>query len=806
MDSHYKVGWIEAGAADGQYLRIGTVLGRPRGTGNVAMISAKAQQYQRIGNDVYRPVILLALSVVAVLALVTTVMVSQVDAMSRRLQQQVALQAYTNRFGEYAAVVQPRIGSDVAVRHLAIRFDAEWAEHDLAQYFHDRNGIARLFVLDADDRLMFAARDGVRAPGTLYRPLASAVADILPRLRAAEAARDKLSSSRDFHLSMNHPVQAGNVAIDQGQTYILTATLVQPDFGRALPPGRRAPVVITALPFDDRMLARFGAHHLAVDLKVDRNFAETSTRAVLPLRDARGRAIAALSWTPRRPGSELFARLEWPIAAMLLILAMLGWSLVRQTTSYAKGLIRSEARARHLAFHDTLTQLPNRALMFERLHQMRALARRSPLDIAVHCLDLDRFKEVNDTLGHPAGDALIRATAGRLAGLLRETDTVARLGGDEFVILQPHTTATGASYLAERIIAAFRQPFDIDGTMVEIGCSIGITLIVDPEILDSEVLRQADLALYSSKEAGRNRATFFEPEMDAALRLRRQMETDLREALASDRLHMVYQPQVDADRNIVGIEALVRWNHPEKGMIPPNVFVVLAEDSGLIGQLGEFTVRRVFEETGHWRGVPVAINVSALQLRAPGFMAMITRLVAEHAILPANYEFEITETVLLGDDAATRDNIAVLKQEGFAIALDDFGTGYSSLSSLQRFAIDKIKIDRAFVRNLDGDDTDAITLVDAIIKLARALKLEVIAEGVETERQRQRLIACGCTRFQGFLFARPISVAALDALIHPTGPASGAAAAVHGRSRQRTPIATNDGDMAMRVPRAGGSL
>jgi diguanylate cyclase (GGDEF)-like protein len=736
------------------------------------MNNAKAQKDQRSGPGIYRPVFLLALAVLVVLALVTTVMVSQFDAMSRQLQKQAALQAYTNRFGEYAAVVQPRIGSDEAVRRLAIRFDANWAEHDLAHYFNDRNGINRLFVLGADDRLIFAARDGVRAPGTLYRPLAGAVADILPRLRTAEAARVQLSPGRDYYALIDRPIQAGNIAIDHGQAYIVTATLVQPDFGRAMPPGRRAPVVITALPFDERILSRLGARHLVANMRVDRNFNETPTRVVLPLRDVRGRAVAALSWTPRRPGSELFARLEWPLAAMFLILAMLGWSLVRQTTGYAKGLILSEARARHLAFHDTLTQLPNRALMFERLNQMRALARRSPLEIAVHCLDLDRFKEVNDTLGHPVGDALIRAVARRLAGLLRDTDTVARLGGDEFVILQPHTTATGASHLAERIIAAFRRPFDVDGAMVEIGCSIGITLIADPETLASEVLRQADLALYGSKEGGRNRATFFEPEMDAALRLRRQMEMDLREALAGDLLHMVYQPQVDADRNVVGVEALVRWDHPENGLIPPNVFVVLAEDCGLIGPLGEFTVRRVFEETGHWRGVPVAINVSALQLRAPGFMAMITRLVAEHAILPANYEFEITETVLLGDDAATRDNIAVLKQEGFAIALDDFGTGYSSLSSLQRFAIDKIKIDRAFVRNLDGDDVEAMTLVDAIIKLARALKLEVIAEGVETELQRQRLIACGCTRFQGFLFARPMNVEAVVGLVDTAGVAA----------------------------------
>jgi len=396
---------------------------------------------------------------------------------------------------------------------------------------------------------------------------------------------------------------------------------------------------------------------------------------------------------------------------------------------------------------------------------LRSLARRSGMDVAVLCLDRDRFKEVNDTLGHPAGDTLVRAAGRRLANLLRDTDTVARVGGDEFVILQPHSGAPGAAHLAERIINAFDRPFDIDGQVVEIGCSIGITIINDPDISASEVLRQADLALYCSKEKGRNRATFFEPEMDAALRIRRQLEMDLREALNEEMLHMVYQPQVDAQGRMRGVEALVRWNHPEKGLIPPNAFVVLAEESGLIAQLGAFTVGRVFAETRNWHGVPVAINVSALQLRSPNFMAMISRLVAQHAIDPRQYEFEITETVLLGDDAATRDNIATLKQEGFAIALDDFGTGYSSLSSLQRFAVDRIKIDRAFVRNLDDEDEDAIRLIQAIIQLAQALDLDVIAEGVETEGQRARLLECGCDHFQGFLFSRPVSAEALGQMI-----------------------------------------
>ncbi len=716
------------------------------------------------GSEVVRPVFLLAITVLGVLALIIAVMVYQFDMVSYQMQTQTAQQGYHNRLSETAALVQGKVANDQGLRHLALRFDPDWAESDMARPLYDRNGFTWAAVLDGANRPVFVAENGVaRSVRALPSTLARAVADMLPAIRAAEQGRNARSGAIGSHTP--EPVQQTSIAWHGGQLHIVTATLVQGEAGLTLPSGTRAPVVISALPFDGRLLARFGARHLVSDLQV-RPFVDRQAQVtVLPLYDVQGRQQAALTWQTSRPGTELFARMKWPLVSMLGILMMLGWSLARQSSRYARGLIQSEARARHLAFHDALTELPNRVLMLERLNQLRAIARRSQLDVAVHCLDLDRFKEVNDTLGHPAGDALIRATAARLQSLLRETDTVARLGGDEFVILQPHTIAAGASHLAQRIIDAFAEPFVIEGQHVRIGCSIGITLICDAATPATEVLRQADLALYASKEAGRNRFTFFETEMDNAFKLRRALEADLREALAQDALHMVYQPQVDMAGRIVGVEALVRWNHPTRGAIAPTVFVALAEEAGLIASLGEYTVRRVFEDTRDMAGLLVAINVSALQLRSPDFMASVTRLVAEFGIDPAHYEFEITETVLLGDDAATRDTIAVLKQEGFAIALDDFGTGYSSLSSLQRFAVDRIKIDRSFVRNIDGGDADALTLIDAIIRLAHALDLEVIAEGVETIAERDHLIAGGCERFQGYLFAKPLLLSDLKALL-----------------------------------------
>ena len=736
------------------------------------MNSTGTPRAERARAGVYGPVIALAAAVLAVLTLVVTVMVNQFDDVALSMQTHTAERGYRNRLASFASLVQPRFESEEAARHMALGFDPEWVERNLARYLFDRNNITRLMVLDGHDAPLFLAHDGRRVDAALTgRGYGDALRQLVKRTREAE--KSVVPAGRG---ALTQSIQFTNIVYLDNRLYAMTATLVRPDRvapSAALDP---APIAVTMAPFDGPVLSMFGVDKLVRHFHVTRDLRERSDTAILPLQDLNGKVVAGLAWDRSKPGTNLLVRLMWPMVAMTGLLLLLGASLARQTHRYARGLILSEARARHLAFHDTLTQLPNRALMFERLNQLRSLARRSGMDVAVLCLDLDRFKEVNDTLGHPAGDALIRAAARRLSNLLRESDTVARLGGDEFVILQPHSGAAGAAHLAERIINAFQNPFEVEGHMVEIGCSIGITIINDPELSASEVLRQADLALYCSKEKGRNRATFFELEMDAALRIRREMEVDLREALNAETLHMVYQPQVDAEGRLVGVEALVRWNHPKKGPIPPNSFVLLAEESGLIGQLGAFTVGRVFAETRDWKGVPVAINVSALQLRSPNFMAMISRLVAEHAIDPRQYEFEITETVLLGDDTATRDNIAVLKQEGFAIALDDFGTGYSSLSSLQRFAVDRIKIDRAFVRNLDSDDRDAVRLIQAIIKLTRALDLEVIAEGVETAGQRARLLECGCDHFQGYLFSRPVSAQALSELV-ASGKLLGPAAA-----------------------------
>ena len=724
---------------------------------------------------ILRPIILLWLGACVILTLAGAMLVHQFDLASRQREQTMLGHGIEQSLGDYAARVVPQVDWDEAVKNIDNRLDRHWVDQNVTSYLYTLNGISHVFLLDADNRLIYAAQNGKSGRLDIIAPFAPTVNLLLPELRAREATRPALRPSAGAHAIIAKPIQTSSFALIAGRPFILIASLVQPDFGTVMPKATHSPIMVAALPVTPAMIAAYGDRFLIKDLALTRDDPHQSGRASVQLLDANGLPGAVLSWTPRQPGAELLAQLLPALGLVLALFGCISWRFLGRSTTITSDLIASEARARHLAYHDVLTQLPNRAMMYDRLRNMLALSRRQYSETALHCLDLDRFKEVNDSLGHPAGDELIQQVAQRLVELCRDTDTVARLGGDEFVILQPDTSSGGASHLAERILKSFEEPFDLQFGVVEVGVSIGVTLIANADLEPSEAMRQADLALYSSKENGRNRVTFFEPDMDAALRMRRALETDLRKALADGSLTMVYQPQMDQSGNVASAEALVRWQHPEKGAIPPTVFVALAEESGLILDLGEFIFERVFAETLDWPDLRVAINVSALQLRSPVFMAMVTRLVAEYRIDPSRYEIEITETALLGHDGVTRDNITMLKQEGFTIALDDFGTGYSSLNSLKRFAVDTIKIDRSFIHNLEANE-EAEALVDAIIKLARALRLNIVAEGVETEAQRERLMSCGCSHFQGYLVSHPVPAADFSWLVLGQSPDPQAAA------------------------------
>ncbi|MCW5695146.1 MAG: EAL domain-containing protein [Bauldia sp.] len=421
---------------------------------------------------------------------------------------------------------------------------------------------------------------------------------------------------------------------------------------------------------------------------------------------------------------------------------------------------RAEARIAFMAHHDALTALPNRVTLRERMEQLLAQsAGQTGPGLATLCIDLDDFKSINDTLGHPFGDRLLQKVADRLRHVLRQGDLVARLGGDEFAVLQTAIAAPNeVSHLAERLIEAISAPYELDGHHVTIGASIGIALAPGDGDDPDQLLKNADLALYRAKADGRGTFRFFEPEMDARIQARRALELDLRSALQSGALDVHYQPLVSLDTGAVtGCEALVRWRHPQRGDVPPSEFIAVAEETGLIGQLGAFVLGRACADAAEWPPeVKVAVNLSPLQFRSGALLGVVQKAL-ERSRLPARrLELEITETLLLDRSGIVLATLHALRALGVHISMDDFGTGYSSLSYLRSFPFDKIKIDRSFVHEL-SDSRDQQAIVRAIVSLGASLGMTITAEGVERERDLDRLRAEGCNEGQGFLFsaARP---------------------------------------------------
>jgi len=428
---------------------------------------------------------------------------------------------------------------------------------------------------------------------------------------------------------------------------------------------------------------------------------------------------------------------------------------------------RAEAQIARLAHYDPLTELPNRLLFHKDLSDALARAARREDLVAVHCVDLDRFKVVNDTLGHPVGDALLKAAAERLRACVRDGDTVARLGGDEFAVVQMGLSdLSGATRLAARIVEALEAPFDLLGHQVVIGGSVGVAVSPDDGHDCDELLKKADMALYRAKADGKGTFHFFERAMDEQLQARRALELDLRKALAEGQFELFYQPLFDleADR-VTGCEALLRWFHPERGMVSPGEFIPLAEEIGLIGALGDWVLRAACDEAARWpQHVRLAVNLSPAQFRDRRLAATVVQALAASGLPAERLELEITESVLLQDSASNMAILHDLKALGVRISMDDFGTGYSSLSYLRSFPFDKIKIDQTFVRDI-LDDADALAIIKAVLDLGASLGITTTAEGVESEEQLHELRRQGCGEIQGYFISRPKPAAEIAALL-----------------------------------------
>ena len=653
---------------------------------------------------------------------------------------------------------------DAVLRMRETPLDQEWLDNNLGIWFFTYYKHDETYLLDASDRPVYAMQQGLRTRPEAFAKVATPVLGMALGLRKQLAV--SYAAPEGSH---GQTIGANDIALIGGRPAIVSVKPIVSETGDIA----QAP----------------GSEYLHVSLRyLDGSFLKTLTelygidnphvtarpegKAFMPIRASDGRAIGYLGWTPFTPGQEVENQMVPVLFLAFIAIGILVCLLLLRLWKSRIELEASRAQAQHLAFHDSLTGLPNRALFEDRLDH--ALLRRNA-DVAVMLLDIDRFKNVNDTLGHQAGDALIRELGVRLSMLTREADTISRLGGDEFAILIEQCKPADLHRLAKRILNEMQRPFSIIGNELHIGVSIGIAMGCGREFDRLELVRKADIALYNAKDAGRATYCLFKPQMDDSVKLRGQIEDELRLALSTGRgLCLHYQPQVGTDGAILGLEALLRWEHPTRGLIAPEQFVPVAEDSGLIVPLGEWVLRQACIVSRRWPDLFVAVNLSPLQFRAADFFETLTGIVRNTGASPKSLQLEVTERVLLDDDDNVRATLSKLRAAGFTIALDDFGTGYSSLSYLRKFEVDKIKIDRSFVQHL-GEAADSGSIISAVLALGHAMGLSVAAEGVETAEQQTFLKVAGCKEMQGYYFSRALPADELTALLASDGRASSAA-------------------------------
>ncbi len=604
-----------------------------------------------------------------------------------------------------------------------------------------------VYLLEADGTTVFAFRNGA----SIDQPAGEAFGPSLARLlRATEGA-----TSPDSRSALVRGIW--------GPMVVAIGPVVP--FSQDIPVPQQIRILVLARSLNSQTVERLSQDYLIGGLALVSPSAAEGSRTAFALTDPDGRTIAALTWKEAFPGSEALARLKPWVIGMLAALALTMLVLVAIAVHGFAKLRRGEVLALHAATHDSLSGLPNRIALLD--HLTCALAeRRRRGNLALACVELDGLQEINDTYGHDVGDQLLREVATGFRTIAGKCYLV-RLGGDEFAVLidKPHATDL-ANELGERLIRFFAKPFDVGGRIISVSGSVGIALIDHAGMSAEEALRRGDVALYQARQEGRNRVRAFDDSLDVERRKRIEIAGDLRRALAIDGLTLFYQPVFSAsDGRVVSAEALVQW--PRGGDAPPispAEFIPIAEETGLIDELGMWTLRRACRDAVAWPGLKVSVNVSPAQLPNPKFATAVAAVLKQTGFPADRLELEVTETFLVTHPDQARRAIEAIRQLGVTVALDDFGVGYSSIGYLRSFAFDKLKLDRSLIAGIDRDPR-AQKLVQATVALADALELSVTAEGVETEEEAALLRIAGCDAFQGFYFARPASAADLTALL-----------------------------------------
>ncbi|MEN4697503.1 EAL domain-containing protein [Pantoea agglomerans] len=640
-------------------------------------------------------------------------------------------------------------------QHLAEGNSSRWLDENIGLWLYEMFGHQLILVLDQQNQIVRVWREGQPVSAPEDDPL---IGEVLQSPLVNDPARH---DNADYARVTNRAaaLAVGNIQRESN----------------ALPRFR-----LVSLKFlDDGYLAGLAERNQLQGLHFSDGTPQPGTGARYLLIAQAGEAVGYLNWIPSRPGAQMLRTIGPSTGLAVLAISLLCLYMVRRlwnsSVNLSQSMLRlgaSEAQAQHLAFHDVLTGLPNRALVEDRLTQALALATRHDQRVALLLIDLDRFKTINDTHGHHAGDELIIAVAQRLSRIVRASDTVGRIGGDEFIVVMPDVDNIGQVHsLAQRIIDELSEPFTLFGSDVWSGASIGLALAPKDGVDRLELMRKADIALYEAKSGGRGTYRQFERAMDESVRTRQTIAADLRTALHTHQgLEVWYQPLMDiGGQQMVGIEALLRWHHPARGLIAPGEFIAIAEETGLIIPLGEWVLAEACITQQRFPELLVAVNVSPVQFRSTGFVERVMAIVSQNGGDPKRLELEITEGVLIEDEREARAIIVELRDAGFRIALDDFGTGYSSLNYLSNFPVDKIKIDRSFTQSL-GVAENSVAIVESVVKLGHAMGLMVTAEGVETPGQMSALADAGCNQLQGYLFSQAVPADQLAALMKTIAP------------------------------------
>jgi diguanylate cyclase (GGDEF)-like protein len=716
--------------------------------------SSIGEERKAVGWNHVRLSVVVPIGVIVAVAIVCVVVAvlgsaQRADQVALYTERQLFTRALANHGERVLREIESVATSERAVKRIRAQYDADWVQRRVGLWLQTYFDHDFVFVADGSDQLIYALLAHRSVDPNWFNTIRPDVTPVIDLVRGRVAADAEAPKRSNLHRAVRLQAFLGRPAI------VAAVTVMSPDDNSPYLDAE-APLVLSVKFIDEDVLAEIASRLQLRNLRKVDSEPVAAGDYVFDLADKQGQAIARFAWTPKQPGAAIVDSVTPFIVVALGGFALLAGLVLRYMRRTAATIAAGETRLRHLALHDPLCGLPNRIFFGERLEAIIEKVRQGSRIAAVFYIDLDHFKDVNDTLGHPVGDELIRSVTQRLSRTLRGDDLVARLGGDEFAVITSgdfdHATLQA---MATRMIATICAPYSIGNQTIVIGASIGIALIHEHVGGAADIMRHADMALYRAKNEGRNRACIYDSAMDADLLKRKLLENDLRSAIESDSLRVVYQPIVNnSGETVVGVEALCRWTHPERGEIPPTEFIPIAENSGLIIELGEKVLRRACLDGKAWPGIAVSVNVSPLQFRRADFVDVVERILAETDFDPARLELEVTESTLLGNVDTAELAMFRLKALGVRLALDDFGTGYSSLLYLRRFPFDKLKIDSSFVRSIERA-ADAAAIVHAVVSLGRGLGMKVTAEGVETAEQHLFLRAAGVHSLQGYRFGRP---------------------------------------------------